>query len=99
IYDHAPDRPRLIDFEVFHDKSLPAPVRHADDLLVFLLDLVGFVPKKRWLPMALAFLRAYGDADVIDELRKRLAPPRGIARIWWRVRTNCVDPHKIQRRL
>ena len=47
IYDATTNRARLIDFEVYHDKSLSAPVRQADDLLVFLLDLVGTVPSRR----------------------------------------------------
>jgi tRNA A-37 threonylcarbamoyl transferase component Bud32 len=40
IYDEKAHRTRLIDFEIRHEKSLPASARHADDLLVFLLDLV-----------------------------------------------------------
>ena len=32
-------RARLIDFEIRHEKSLPAAARHTDDLLVFLLDM------------------------------------------------------------
>ena len=52
IYDEMTGRARLIDFEIVHDKSLPAEVRQADDLHVFLLDLVGFVSARRWLPLA-----------------------------------------------
>jgi len=41
IYDEMSNRARLIDFEIVHDKALPALSRHADDLLIFLLDLIA----------------------------------------------------------
>jgi hypothetical protein len=88
IYDDLADCARLIDFEILHDKSLSAEARHADDLLVFLLDLVGHVSRRRWLPLALCFVRTYGDPKVTQELLKRLTPPHGLARIWWHVRSN-----------
>ena len=44
IYDPATDRARLIDFEVLHRRDWPAVKRHADDLLVFLFDLVSIAP-------------------------------------------------------
>src|SRR5204863_8823062 len=90
---------RLIDVEIAHDRSLPAVVRHGDDLLVFLLDLVGHKSCVRWLASALCFLRAYGDAEVIGELKRRLNAPRGISRIWWHVRTNFMDTGKAARRI
>ena len=98
IYNKQTGRARLIDFEIIHDQSLPAVARHADDLLVFLLDLVGIVSGRRWLPFALCFLNAYGDADVIAEL-KTLAAPGGLAWIWWGVRTNFTKPTRVRRRL
>jgi hypothetical protein len=99
IYDEQTHRVRLIDFEIAHESRLPAAVRHADDLMVFLLDLAGFVSQRRWLPMALAFLREYGRAEVMVELSRRLVVPRGIARIWWNVRTNFVGAARIGWRL
>ena len=54
IYDEKSDRARLIDFEIVHDKSLPALSRHADDLLIFLLDLIAMRPDRQWLPFTLA---------------------------------------------
>lgn len=99
IYDEGTERARLIDFEIVHMETMTAAARHADDLLVFLLDLVGFAPKGRWRSSALCFLHAYGDEEAIGELRKRLRAPRGLARIWWKVRTNFVDSGKIERRL
>ena len=99
IYDHKSDRARLIDFEIIHEKSLPTTARHADDLLVFLLDMVGIVPSRQWLPFALCFLNTYADANVLTELRRQLALPGGLAWIWWGVRTNFANPAKVKRRL
>jgi len=99
IFNQKTGRARLIDFEIMHEKSLAATARHADDLLVFLLDLVGIVPDRDWLPFALCFVRAYGDEDVVAELRKKLVAPAGLAWIWWGVRANFTKPAKIKRRL
>ncbi len=68
IYDEKTGRARLIDFEIVHDKSLPARSRQADDLLVFLLDLIAVAPNPQWLTLALSFLNAYGNTAVICEL-------------------------------
>jgi hypothetical protein len=99
IYDAKTNRARLIDFEIYHDKSLSAAARQADDLLVFLLDLVGTVPGRKWLPLSTTFLEAYGDAEVIAQLRKQLDLPGGLAWIWWGVRTNFTNPAKVKKRL
>jgi hypothetical protein len=99
LYDAKTDRARLIDFEIVHDKSLPAATRQADDLLVFLLDMVGRMPSRKWIPFATTFLKAYGDAKVISELRKQLDLPGGLAWIWWGVRTNFTNPAKVKQRL
>jgi hypothetical protein len=58
IYDEKTGRARLIDFEIVHQKSLPAKSRHADDLLVFLLDILALAPNRHWLVLVLAFLTA-----------------------------------------
>ena len=99
IYDEKTGRARLIDFEIVHHKSLPAKTRHADDLLVFLLDLVGRVSARQWMPFALSFLNAYGNAEVIGELKNQLAISSGMAWIWWGVRTNFIKPAKVKQRL
>ena len=99
IYDPASNRARLIDFEIIHEKSLPTFARQADDLLVFLLDMVGTVPNRQWLPFSTTFLESYGDAKVIAQLRKQLDLPGGLAWIWWGVRTNFTNPGKVTRRL
>jgi len=99
LYDATNNRARLIDFEIIHEKSLPTSARQADDLLVFLLDMVGTVPSRQWLPFSLTFLEAYGDAEVIAQLRKQLDLPGGLAWIWWGVRTNFTNLAKVKRRL
>jgi len=99
IYDVSSNRARLIDFEIVHEKSLTTAARQADDLLVFLLDMVGTVPNRQWLPFSMTFLEAYGDAEVIGQLRKQLDLPGGLAWIWWGVRTNFTNPGKVKRRL
>ncbi len=99
IYNEKTGRARLIDFEIVHHKSLPATARHADDLLVFLLDILAIAPIRKWLPFALCFLNAHGDADVIAELKNQLAVPNGLAWIWWGVRTSFAKPAKVKQRL
>ena len=99
LYDEKTGRARLIDFEIVHDKSLPTKSRHADDLLVFLLDLLALAPNRQWLALVLAFLNAYDNAPVIAQLKDQLAVPTGMAWIWWGVRTSFTNPAKVKRRL
>jgi hypothetical protein len=99
IYDDKTNHVRWIDFEIVHNKSLSTVSRHADDLLVFLLDMVGQLSARQWLSFALCFLNAYGDAATIAQLRKRLILPGGLAWVWWEVRTNFTALAKITRRL
>jgi hypothetical protein len=99
IYDKKTGRARLIDFEIVHKNSLPTKSRHADDLLVFLLDLLALAPNRQWLTLVLAFLNAYDNAPVIAQLKNELALPTGMAWIWWGVRTSFANPTKVKRRL
>jgi len=99
VYDEKSGRARLIDFEIVHEKSLPTKSRHADDLLVFLLDILALAPNRRWLNLVLAFLNAYDNAAVIARLKNQLAVPTGMGWIWWGVRTSFANPAKVKRRL
>jgi hypothetical protein len=99
IYDSKTDRARFIDFEIIHEKALPTKSRHADDLLVFLLDVIAVAANPQWLTLCLAFLNAYDDDAVISELQHQLALPSGMAWIWWGVRTSFANPSKVKRRL
>lgn len=99
LYDPANDRARLIDFEVRHRPGLAAHERHADDLLVFLQDLVGRVRRAEWLPLASAFLEAYDGAEILPLLEKLLVRPRGLSSLWWAVRTTYLTPAELAVRL
>ncbi len=99
LYDASEDRARLIDFEVRHEAALTPEERHADDLLVFLQDVVGRVSAGAWLPLATAFLHAYDRPEVVARLAPRLALPRGIPRIWWAVRTTYLPGAELAHRL
>jgi hypothetical protein len=99
IYEPAEDRARLIDFEVMHDRHLSADERHADDLLVFLQDMVGRIGADLWLPNAHAFLAAYERPEIIALLRPKLTLPRGIPRLWWMVRTSYLPSEELASRL
>ena len=99
IFDKHTGRARLIDFEIVHNKSLEAKARHADDLLVFLLDLIAVAPNPQWLALSLSFLNAYGNTAVVCELEYELGVPSGMAWIWWGVRTSFANPAKVRRRL
>ena len=99
IFDKHTGRARLIDFEIVHNKSLEAKARQADDLLVFLLDLIAVAPNPQWLALSLSFLNAYGNTTVVCELEDELGVPSGMAWIWWGVRTSFANPAKVRRRL
>jgi hypothetical protein len=100
IYDPARDEARIIDFEVAHDAALSADARHADDVLVFLQDMVGRISAERWLPCARAFLRGYGRPEIAALVAPQLSVPRGFfARLWWRVRTGFLPRAELDRRL
>jgi hypothetical protein len=99
IYETNSDRARLIDFEVMHHRSLSADERHADDLLVFLQDLVGRSRPEDWLPGARAFLKAYGRTEIVCLLDRRLVIPRGLARLWWSVRTTYLPKTELAQRI
>lgn len=99
IFDEATGRARLLDFEVRHDATLGADARHADDLLVFLQDSLGRLPRNRWLEFASVFVRSYDRPAITTRLIDRLAAPRGIAQIWWAIRTTYLSPQEVAGRL
>lgn len=99
LYDEETGRARLIDFEVVHQKDIPAVKRQADDLHAFLMDLLSFGPRKTWLKLALAFLRTYGDEAVLAEFRRRLVVPKGMAWVWWKIRVNFAAEGMLAGRL
>lgn len=99
LYDAASDRARLIDFEVMHDLGLSPEERHADDLLVFLQDVMGRVDSRAWVPVASAFVHGYGSPEITARLARRLVLPRGIPRLWWAIRTTYLPSAEVLVRL
>lgn len=88
LYDAREGRAYLIDFEQAHARGVDARWRHADDLIVFVLDLLGRAPDAAWPHLGRAFLAAYPDRAVLDAVRARLAPPAGFEAILWMTRTD-----------
>jgi hypothetical protein len=100
IYDEQGARSRLIDFEVMHDPLLSEAERHADDLLVFLQDMVGRIAPEKWLPCAEAFLTAYDRPEILELVRRKLVLPGwGFARLWWGVRTTFLSLAELRERM
>ena len=99
IFDPADGRARLIDFEVMHHAALSADERHADDLVVFLQDLMGRIEGSLWLPCARSFLEGYGRPEISARLARRFAIPRGLERLWWSVRTTYLSRAELARRI
>lgn len=99
LYEERTARCRFIDFETAHERGLSAEERHADDLLVFLLDLLGRSPEASWLASAGVFLAAYGRPEVARELRGRLKPPRGLERLLWVTRAAGLDGRLLGQRV
>ena len=99
MYDPKSNRARLIDFEIVHERTQSSAARHADDLIVFLLDLIAKGGMRQWLPLAIAFLEAYDNREVLNEVHEHLIIPTGLARIWWNVRTSFANTAKVKRRI
>lgn len=99
IFDSESGRCRMIDFEVAHDRGLEDEERHADDLLVPLLDLSGRTGPEQWRSLAQAFVEGYARPEVAQRLRQRLRVPSGIPRFWWAIRTGYVSRTHLENRL
>lgn len=99
VYEEATDRARLIDFEVMHHPTIRAEERHADDLLIFLQDVVGRIAADQWLPVAHEFLTTYGRPEIVALLRRNLVVPQGLPRVWWAVRTTYLGSRELERRV
>lgn len=98
LYDRTTNRAYLIDFDTRHEFRLNETHRHADDLQVFLLELMACSDEK-WFEWAMAFADAYGESTVLLELTQRLSVPRGFAGILWSTRTQGVSVQKMEIRM
>jgi hypothetical protein len=99
IIDRRTQRARLIDFETVHVETLPADDRHAEDIAVFLLDLLGGVAEERLTTMASAFLEGYNRPVICELAQSRLVIPIGFGRLWWGIRTEYAPLGVLRRRL
>jgi hypothetical protein len=99
IYDPEHDVARLIDFEQAHEDGVASEWRFADDLLVFVLDLLGRARDEEWPGLALTFLRAYPERAPVAALRARLVPPRGLQAVLWATRTTPLLLPRVRPRL
>jgi hypothetical protein len=98
MYDQAAGRAVLIDFDTRHEFRLGRTQRHADDLKVMLLELIG-LPNEQWREPATALVEEYRDPTVLDELDRQLVVPRGFAKILWHVRTSGSSTRQVEQRL
>ncbi len=99
VFDSITSRCRLIDFEVRHPRRLSAAERHAEDLLVPLLDLSSRCADAQWIPFCLSFLSAYDRPELLPQLCGKLVLPSGPARCWWAIRTNYCRRALLRQRL
>ncbi|WP_082127266.1 phosphotransferase [Calothrix sp. 336/3] len=99
LYDTESQRACLIDFETQHEAHLSSCDRHADDLLVFILDTIGRTSATDWLAYCQEFLQTYGNRAVIDSLKDRLELPDGWERVLWATRTNYLPSPELKSRL
>ena len=99
VFDAAESCARLIDFEVMHDRTIPAPARHADDVLVVLQDMLGRAPRDRWISFARAFIEGYDCAAIAASAVQQLDAPSGAARFWWGVRTSWLPEEAARERI
>jgi hypothetical protein len=99
IVDEGAQRVRLIDFETAHVETLSPDDRHADDIAVFLLDLLGGVAEESLPSLARAFLAGYDRPHIWALAQRRLVIPTGFGRLWWGIRTEYAPIEVVRRRL
>lgn len=101
LFDAEQGRARLIDFETEHDPARDAVDRHADDLLSFLLDLLGRAPDGMdWVPLASSFVLFGGVSLVRKRLMRRLFEiPEGRERWVWQSRSRYLPWSELERRV
>ncbi len=105
IYDGKSGRARLIDFEVHHRNGMSEAERHADDLLVVLLDLLGHGEEIGWVEATRSLLATYwgeGGAaaqEIRELLRERIRKPEGLSRLWWGIRTGYLGRRELHQRI
>jgi hypothetical protein len=98
ICDSDAERAVLIDFDTRHEPSIGSTERHADDVKVFLLELIG-LSGDTWHPLATAFIEEYSVPSVLSELDRQLSVPCGFGRLLWYARTQSSSTRRMEPRL
>jgi hypothetical protein len=99
LYDPATGCAYLVDFETRHENALSPEERHADDLLVLLLDLLGQADATHWQEWSETFLKTCGRYPVLRHLSERLRLPRGMESVLWKTRTAHLATRVLRERL
>lgn len=99
IIDEKRECSGWIDFETRHTGGLSTTERHADDLLVFLLDLAGRSSREEWEERSRAFLDGYRRGEILHALKERLTLPAGWGAVWWAVRTSYLSRREMKWRM
>jgi hypothetical protein len=97
LYDPATATAALIDFETQHWRQLSPEVRQADDLLIFLLDIIGRC--ENWAELLPAFFHSYDQPAVLHQLQSHLVVPQGWERLLWATRCNYLSTRELRSRL
>ena len=98
LCDSNAQRAVLIDFDTRHQPWISSTERQADDLKVFLLELIGH-SSDTWRPLASAFISEYRRRSVLSELDRQLAIPHGIAGLLWYAQTQSSSTRRMEPRL
>jgi hypothetical protein len=99
LFDVEGGRCWLIDFETAHLDSCSVVWRHADDLLVFCLELLGRGSATTAISQASAFVRSYDRAEITRQLLSRLDVPGGLGRVLWETRTEYLPGPELRVRV
>lgn len=99
IYDKEGCRAYLIDFDTRHAFGLDPTTRHADDLKLMVLELLG-LPGQQYRQLVAALIEEYRDAEVLRELARQLIVPDGLmAGILWYALTNVCATGEVEQRM
>ncbi len=100
LYDQKSNKAYIIDFETCHEKHLNEAERHADDILVFLLDCMGRLSETLFLDVLETFFSVYSyNEKTLLNLKKRLVVPTGLEKILWLTRTNYLGKKNLKKAL
>lgn len=98
LFDPQSGQAELIDFDTRHELNRPVIWRQADDLRTILLEILGF-PDDRWRLAATSLIENYDDHVVLNELRRQLIIPRGVALILWYTKTQGASHNQVMPRI